>query len=141
MREFTLQCKNNISCCSSFTFYHHCSNRTKVRDEIKDNSIFHQCQDIQQSGVLLKRLLYGKLEEEGELFEFKNVHLWAGSMWASEKVLWWLSSQQEARILAKHFIFLQSHNGLKNADVRAQLLFIWLFWRTKEVQKGLVSAL
>jgi hypothetical protein len=48
------------------------------------------------------------LEEGGELFEFKNVHLWAGSMWASETVLWWLSSQQEARILAKHFIFLQT---------------------------------
>jgi hypothetical protein len=79
-----------------------------VRDKIKDLSIFHQCQDIQQSGDLLKRLLYGKLEEGGELFEFKNVHLWAGSMWASETVLWWLSSQQEARILTKHFIFLQT---------------------------------
>jgi len=30
VREF-LQCKYNISCCSSFTYYHPCSNRTKVK--------------------------------------------------------------------------------------------------------------
>ena len=36
-------------------------------------------------------------------------------------------------------LFSYKQNGLNNADVGAQLLFIWSFWRTKEVQKGPVS--